>query len=236
MLVWGRRVLAQESARVQIYSTTLLALNEALSKNLNGCSAHCLLAPAFYSLTPEKAVTKARSRLLRNREITAPTLRVIFPDGQEQTLSRASALSASVSLKLDLVLVNSSVDPPVAKIVSYGSQQHKQQVADREAARKLRIKKKLEEPKEIQFSHRIADHDLEIKLRKARELLTAGYKVMLLVKYRSEEQPAAQTALDYITSRLQKDHGVEIVSRLAPRRALAAIVRSVAPGDSDGDL
>jgi translation initiation factor IF-3 len=101
-------------------------------------------------------------------------MRVIFPDGTNQVLERADALAAAKAHDLDLVEVGGRADPPVVKILNYRELERKLQDEERDAARKAREQKKFETPKEMQFSPRIGDHDLEVKMRKCRWVVAGG--------------------------------------------------------------
>lgn len=84
---------------------------------------------------------------------------------------------------LDLVEVAPNISPPVARIVDFQkfryTERKKEQLAKKHA--------KDVELKEIWLSPRIAQHDLEVRLKKAEEFLTKGNKVKITVKFRGRE-------------------------------------------------
>jgi len=64
---------------------------------------------------PQPPSPSGPPRLRRNKQITAPELMVVFPDGSKQLLGLSAALSAAAELQLDLVEVNGRTTPPVAR-------------------------------------------------------------------------------------------------------------------------
>jgi translation initiation factor IF-3 len=82
---------------------------------------------------------------------------------------------------MDLVEVAPNSRPPVCKIIDYGRfkyEQKKKQTRSRSASSIL---------KEIRVRPKIDVHDLEIKVRKAREFLEAGHKVQVTCLFRGRE-------------------------------------------------
>tara|TARA_B100000959_G_scaffold99405_1_gene105089 strand:+ start:4147 stop:4539 length:393 start_codon:yes stop_codon:yes gene_type:complete len=82
---------------------------------------------------------------------------------------------------MDLVEVAPNSRPPVCKIIDYGRfkyEQKKKQTRSRSASSIL---------KEIRVRPKIDTHDLEIKVRKAREFLEAGHKVQVTCLFRGRE-------------------------------------------------
>ena len=83
---------------------------------------------------------------------------------------------------LDLVEVAPNSRPPVAKILDYGRFKYEQ---------KKKSKSKAKSPssvlKEVRVRPKIDVHDLEIKIRKAREFLEAGHKVQVTCLFRGRE-------------------------------------------------
>lgn len=84
---------------------------------------------------------------------------------------------------MDLVEVAPQVIPPVARIVDFQKFRYHEQ--KREAAAKKHAKEV--EIKEVWLSPRIAEHDLNTRLRRAEEFLAEGNKVKLTVKFKGRE-------------------------------------------------
>ena len=99
---------------------------------------------------------------------------------------------------LDLVEVAPNSVPPVCRVLDYGRFRYEQTKRDREA----RKGQKTGLLSEIRFRLRIAQHDQESKLRRARKLLEDRYKVKISVVFRGRELA-------------HPERGVELLRRLA---------------------
>ena len=161
------------------------------------------LEPKYGKLNCSQRRTKDIGKYFRiNDRIQATTLRVIDPEGNQLgVLSREDALSKAEALGLDLVEVAAQVDPPVARIVDF--QKFKYQEDKKEQAAKKHAKDV--EQKEIWLSPRIAQHDLETRLRRVQEFLEDGNKVKITVKFKGREMAHPETghkvtklALEYL--------------------------------------
>ena len=86
-------------------------------------------------------------------------------------------------LQLDLVEIAPNAKPPVAKILDFQKfrydENKKEQVAKRNA--------KSVEVKELWLTPRIAEHDLNTRIRKAEDFLEQGNKIMFRVKFTGRE-------------------------------------------------
>ena len=118
-----------------------------------------------------------------NLNIQAPSLRVIGSDGtQLGILTRQEALEMAHEQELDLIEVASNAEPPVARILDFKKFRY-------EESKKEKVAKKGSDTglKELWLSPRIADHDLNIRLKRANEFLDDGHKVKLTVKFKGRE-------------------------------------------------
>lgn len=98
-------------------------------------------------------------------------------------LSKSEALEKASSAELDLVEIAPNAKPPVARIVDFEKFRYEEN-KKAQAARKGSSEGGL---KELWLSPRIAEHDLETRLRRAQEFLGDGQKVKLTVKFRGRE-------------------------------------------------
>eukprot|EP00877_Chromochloris_zofingiensis_P010326 jgi/Chrzof1/5547/Cz16g07040.t1 len=169
---------------------------------------------------------------LRNQQIRSRTVRLILPDGANQIMPIADALAVAKSHNLDLVEISPQADPPVAKILDYSKLLHQQQQQQQEQERKARLKAKLDTPKEMHFTARIGDHDLDNKMRKVNEFLEDGYKVSLIVKHKRDEGPAASDAMDYFVARLQAERSVEAMPKQVGTRQVSLVVQPLKQSSS----
>lgn len=108
------------------------------------------------------------------------------------------ALEKAKEQNLDLIEVAPQVSPPVAKITDFGkfryAEEKKEQAAKKHA--------KEIELKEIWLSPRIAQHDLEVRLRKAEEFIKDGKRVKLTVKFKGREMAHPEVGQDVVRETL----------------------------------
>lgn len=104
-------------------------------------------------------------------------------------LSKDDALEKAKGQELDLVEVAPNADPPVARIVDF--EKFRYQEEKKEQAAKKNVKEV--ELKEIWLSPRIAQHDLETRLKKVNEFLNDGDRVKLTIKFRGREMAHPET-------------------------------------------
>ncbi len=88
-----------------------------------------------------------------------------------------------------MVEVAPNINPPVARIVDF--EKFRYQEEKKEQAAKKHSKDV--ELKEIWLSPRIAQHDLETRLKKADAFLTRGDKVKLTIKFKGREMAHPET-------------------------------------------
>lgn len=109
---------------------------------------------------------------------------MIDADGtQIGVISREEALKKALDQGLDLVEVAPNIDPPVARIVEFEKFRYKEEKKEQAAKKHA----KDVELKEIWLSPRIAQHDLEVRLKRVNEFLEDGDKVKLTVKFKGRE-------------------------------------------------
>ena len=98
-------------------------------------------------------------------------------------MSRNDALDLAKKHELDLVEVSPKSNPPVCRIMDYGKFKY-QQSKKTQVARK---KQTLIQIKEVKIRAKTEEHDLQIKIRKAREFLEKGFKVKVSLMFRGRE-------------------------------------------------
>ena len=143
---------------------------------------------------------RKKDETLLNEDIRFPEVRCIGDDGtQYGIISSSEALDIARDAGLDLVLISPNAKPPVVKIMDYGKFKYQQEKKKKEAKKK---QKKIE-VKEIKLSVKIADNDINYKVKHAREFLEAGKHVKFRVFLRGREManPSA---------------GVEVLNRVWP--------------------
>lgn len=109
-----------------------------------------------------------------------------------------------------------NVSPPVARITDFEKfryQEEKKEQAAKKHARDVALK-------EIWLSPRIAEHDLQVRLRKAEEFIEDGDKVKLTVKFKGREmahpeigQIVVKKALDHFGDRIMIERETKFEGR-----------------------
>jgi len=119
-----------------------------------------------------------------NREIRAAKVRVINQKGEQVgIISLAEALAMAEEAGLDLVEMSSGSVPPVCKIINFGKFRYDQTKREKESKRSQHQVK----VKEIKVKPNIDIHDLETKIRHAREFIAKGNKVKVTCVFRGRE-------------------------------------------------
>lgn len=117
--------------------------------------------------------------MIRIREV-----RLIDETGEQVgVVPTEEALSRAHKARLDLVEVSPRARPPVCKIMDYGK--FKYDLRKKEQAQHSRKQAQL---KELRVRPKTSDHDLGVKLKKARGFLEEGHKVLFNVFFRGRER------------------------------------------------
>ena len=138
-----------------------------------------------------------------NHRIRVPEVRVVAEDGSNLgVMATDEALRRAQEKGLDLVEVNPKGTPPVCKILDFGKYKYEEKKKQREAKRKQTVV----EVKEVKLRPKTDDHDLDVKIRKARGFIEDGNKVKFTVRFRGREithPERAQMQLDFIWGKLE---------------------------------
>jgi translation initiation factor IF-3 len=93
------------------------------------------------------------------------------------------ALDAASEAGLDLAEIAPAATPPVVKILDWGKyryEQTKQQAKSRKAQKQVEVK-------QVRIGLKIGEHDLQVKLTRARKFLEQGNKVKVSLLFRGRE-------------------------------------------------
>lgn len=104
------------------------------------------------------------------------------------------ALRLAEERSLDLVEVAPNANPPVCRLLNYGKYLYERTRREREA----RKAQKQAEIKEIRLRPKIAEHDVMVKLKRAREFIEEGSKVRVRVRFRGREITHKEIALELL--------------------------------------
>jgi translation initiation factor IF-3 len=109
---------------------------------------------------------------------------VISEDGEQLgVLSVSEALSKAEFAGLDLVEIAPNAEPPVCKIIDYGKYRYQMTKKEKESKKSQHQVK----VKEIKIKPTTDDHDLQVKVRHARDFIQKGDKVRITCVFRGRE-------------------------------------------------
>lgn len=157
---------------------------------------------------------------------------MIGEDGKQLgVMTRAEALELARTHDTDLVEVAPQAVPPVCRLMDFGKFQYDRAKKEREARRA----QKQVEVKEIRMRPKTGEHDINVRLRRARRFLEDGSKVKVRVRFRGREidhPEVAKELLDRVAvalgdlAEIEKDSGFEgrsLLMILAPKAASAKV-------------
>ena len=120
-----------------------------------------------------------------NGGIRADKVRLVDAENnQVGIVERLFALEKSREANLDLVEVSPTSDPPVCRIMDYGKWVYEQKRKVREARKKTHHAGSL---KEVRLRPETDAHDIEIKVKHAREFIEKGHKVQFTLIFRGRQ-------------------------------------------------
>ncbi len=121
-------------------------------------------------------------------------VRLVDGEGEPKIVDSEKALEIAYNKGLDLVLVAPNANPPVAKVMDYGKYKYEQERKKKEAKKKqVKI-----EVKEIKFTSKIQDNDINYKVKHARDFLEKGKHVKLRVFLRGRELATPEKGFEVI--------------------------------------
>jgi len=130
-----------------------------------------------------------------NDDINVPEVRCLIDGGEPLGIvSLDVAMDKANELNLDLVLISPNAKPPVAKIMDYGKfkyQEEKKKKEQRKNQTKIDVK-------EIKLSVKIAENDINYKVKHAREFLSQGKHVKFRVFLRGREMAHPEAAKEVL--------------------------------------
>ena len=169
---------------------------------------------------PPEPVVKQRI----NEQIRVTPVRVIGADGaQLGILPTDDAVRQARALAFDLVEVAPNERPPVCRIMDFGKFKYQQKKRQHKGhAHQVKLK-------EIRVRPKTGDHDIQVKVNKAREFLTHKDKVIVTVVFRGRELAHVEEGrrvIDDVLEQLQDiskvesppvHHGRRMICTLAPK-------------------
>lgn len=137
------------------------------------------------------------------------------------------AITKAKYVGLDLIEVSPNAKPPLCKIMEYGKYKYEQQKREQQK----RKNQKVVEVKELKIRPNIDPHDLEIKLKKAKEFLSDGNKVKWTIRFRGREmthKESTASLFDQIKETFKEDAKVEFGPKFEGRQMIMIIAPSSA--------
>jgi translation initiation factor IF-3 len=139
-----------------------------------------------------------------NGGIRADKIRLVDEsNNQVGVVDKISALDRAQQVGLDLVEVAPNNDPPVCRIMDYGKWLYEQKRKVREARKKSHHAGVL---KEIRLRPETDPHDVDIKVKHARQFIEKGHKVQLTLMFRGRQI-------------MHRDRGFEMLNKIAESMA-----------------
>jgi len=157
-------------------------------------------------------------RLRVNDQIRLSPIRLIDENNEQVgVIDLDQAKQRAREAELDLVEVSPNSEPPVCRIMDYG----KWKYAQRKKEQKAKSHAKQSELKGMRLRPSIDDHDLHIKVNKAREFLEDGDKVQFTMLFRGRQmahQDLGMKTMRVICDALADVSKVEAFPRMQGRR------------------
>ena len=137
----------------------------------------------------KKTLRKEKIAVRANEEITYEEARVIYKEhnnaDSENDFNKIMKVSDAMKIAeekgLDLVEINPNAKPPIIKVYDYTKYIWELKQIEKKK------KKNIVDTKEIQLSVNISKHDMETKAKHAKEFLSKGEKVRVILIMRGRE-------------------------------------------------
>ncbi len=130
-----------------------------------------------------------------NEKIRSSEVRLIDDEGVNHGIvSTQEALKMAYAKDLDLVVMNATQAPPVAKILNYGKFKYEQEKKAKEAKKKQHTV----EVKEVKIRYKIDTHDYQVRIKNIQKFLSQGNKVKIAVMLRGREMQHTDLAFDLL--------------------------------------
>ncbi len=136
-----------------------------------------------------------KDSVILNENITFPEVRCVGDDGtQYGIITIDEALKIANDEGVDLVLIADNAKPPVVKVMDYNKFKYQQDKKQKEAKKK----QKQIEVKEIKLSCKIAQNDIDYKVKHAIEFLQSEKHVKFRVFLKGREIAEPEAGIDVL--------------------------------------
>ena len=161
--------------------------------------------------TWRKAKPKEEKRFRFNNQIRVPSVFLIDENGDNVgEIPTNEAIERAQDSGLDLVEVNPTAKPPVAKIMDFGQFKYQQD----KKKHKQKVQQKKVDTKGIRLSVRISDHDKKFRLDQGAKFLVKGnkLKIELVLKGRERAHPdKAREIVNDFVNELKENNELNII-------------------------
>lgn len=136
-----------------------------------------------------------KDKVIMNEKIRSSEVRLIDDEGVNHGIvSTQEALKMAYAKDLDLVVMNATQAPPVAKILNYGKFKYEQEKKAKEAKKKQHTV----EVKEVKIRYKIDTHDYQVRIKNIQKFLSQGNKVKIAVMLRGREMQHTDLAFELL--------------------------------------
>lgn len=160
-----------------------------------------------------------------NHQIRMRQVRCIDDEGKQLgVIETADAIAMAIKKGLDLVEIAPDQRPPVARILDFGK--YKYELKKKEQASKK--KQHQMQVKEVRVRPKIAEHDVQVKVRKAKAFLENGDKVQVNCLFRGREmahKDVAHRVLMHVYELLEDIAKIERQPHMDGRRMIMMLAR-----------
>lgn len=157
-----------------------------------------------------------------NDRIRISPVKVVSHDGKMLgEMPTSDAMQIASEAGLDLVEVSADARPPVCRIMDYGKVQYQRQKKQGDGS-KHRV-----QLKQIRLRAKIDRHDIDFKVRKAREFLSHKHKVKINVLFRGRENAhhnRGRELLNEVVKTLEDVAAIEQPVKMEGGRAMSVLL------------
>jgi translation initiation factor IF-3 len=141
------------------------------------------------------------------------------------------ALALAQQQGLDLVEVAPNENPPVCRLMDYGRFRYEQTKKERDS----RKSQKQVILKEVRFSPKIDEHDIDYRTKMVRRFLDEGNKVKLTVKFRGRELAHTNLGRD-VLDQVRLSLGDNVIIESPPKMEGKSMIMIVSSKPSKGGI
>jgi len=163
-----------------------------------------------------------------NAEIKHHQVRIIGDKIESKVCSVNEGIKIAESLNADLVEINSTVNPPICRIIKYDKFLYEEKRKQKEVEKRNRESRI--DVKEIRLTPNIDTHDIQFKTKNAIKFLNEGDKVKIVMQFKGREiayiEKAEKTILEFVQNlseygsaeNLPKMEGKKMFITISPRK------------------